>query len=100
MRKLYAGRREFMLNAIDKYLGRMVIPLRPAGGMQIPCLLKAGWSEEKTIRQAMDVGVQLPGLSRLYLGQEKQAGWLLGYASLTVREIETAMLRLSHAFKK
>ena len=100
MRKLYAGRREYMLHAIDRHLGQMVTPLRPAGGMQIPCLLKQGWSEEITIRQAAGAGVQLPGLSRLYLGQEKQFGWLLGYASLTEQAMETAMLRLAHVIRK
>ena len=99
MRKLYAGRRQVMLEAIDKYLGRIVTPLRPAGGMQIPCVLKQGWSEATTIRQAAGAGVQLPGLSRLYLGPEKQFGWLLGYASLTEHEIETAMLRLAETIK-
>ncbi|WP_226472491.1 PLP-dependent aminotransferase family protein [Dechloromonas denitrificans] len=100
MRKLYASRREVMLKAIDRYLGGIVTPLRPAGGMQIPCFLKQGWSEAKTIRQAADVGVQLAGLSRLYLGPEKQFGWLLGYASLTDHEIETAMQRLASAITK
>jgi GntR family transcriptional regulator/MocR family aminotransferase len=99
MRKLYAGRRQAMLEAIDKYLGRIVTPLRPEGGMQIPCVLKQGWSEAKTIRQAAGAGVQLPGLSRLYLGPEKQFGWVLGYASLTEHEIETAMLRLAETIK-
>ncbi|MBX9720760.1 MAG: hypothetical protein K2X81_05160, partial [Candidatus Obscuribacterales bacterium] len=67
---------------------------------QIPCFLKQGWSEVKTIRQAADAGVQLAGLSRLYMGQEKQFGWLLGYSSLTAHEIETAIQRLANALTK
>lgn len=100
MRKLYATRREVMLAAIDRYLGEIVAPQRPAGGMQIACILKQGWSEAKTIRQAAGAGVQLPGLSRLYQGEHKEFGWLLGYASLTEHEIETAMLHLSRALVK
>ncbi len=99
MRKLYASRREVMLESIDKYLDGIVTPLRPAGGMQIPCFLQQGWSEAKTIAQAANMGVKLAGLSRLYVGQDKQFGWLLGYSSLTDHEIETAMQRLAHAIK-
>jgi len=88
-----------MLESIDKYLEGIVTPLRPAGGMQIPCLLQPGWSEAKTIEQAANVGVKLAGLSRLYAGQEKQFGWLLGYSSLSDHEIETAMQQLAHAIR-
>ena len=97
MRKLYATRRNLMLDAIDRHLKGIVTALQPQGGLQIPCLLAEGWSEEKTIRQAAHAGVQLPGLSRLYNGKDKQQGWLLGYSSLNAREIETAMLRLAGA---
>ncbi|MBD2796395.1 PLP-dependent aminotransferase family protein [Xenorhabdus sp. 18] len=100
MRKLYAGRQETMLNAIDKYLKGIITVLRPKGGLQIPCLLEPGWSEEETIRLAAVAGVQLPGLSRLYTCENKKQGWILGYASLSDYEIESAMLRLSNALKK
>ena len=100
MRKLYAGRREILLEAIDRHLAGIVTALQPEGGMQVLCLLEDGWSEEKTIRQAASAGVLLPGLSRLYAGEEKRQGWLLGYASLTAYEIEAAMLRLANALKK
>ncbi len=100
MRKLYAGRREILLEAIDRHLAGIVTALHPEGGMQILCLLDDGWSEEKTIRQAASAGVLLPGLSRLYAGEDKRQGWLLGYASLTAYEIEAAMLRLANALKK
>ena len=99
MRKLYAGRQAIMLDAIGKYLGDVVTACRPQGGLQIPCVLHEGWSEEKTIRQAASAGVQLSGLSRLYAGAATQQGWLLGYSSLTAHEIETAMQRLANALK-
>ena len=97
MRKLYAGRRATMLDAIDRHLPGIVTALRPQGGLQIPCFLAEGLSEQTTIRQAAAAGIQLPGLSRLYAGKEKQQGWLLGYSSLTAHEIETAMARLASA---
>jgi len=100
MRKLYASRREILLESIDKHLGGIVTALRPEGGLQIPCLLKPGWSEENTIRQAATTGIQLSGLSQFYAGEEKQQGWLLGYSALSAYEIEAAVLRLAKALKK
>lgn len=99
MRKLYAERREAMLESVGKHLGDIVTALRPEGGLQIPCLLQPGWSEEKTIRLAAVAGVQLLGLSQLYAGEEKQQGWLLGYSSLTAHEIEKAVQCLSRALR-
>lgn len=100
MRKLYAGRREVILESIGKHLAGIVTAPRPQGGMQVPCLLEPGWSEEDTIRRAATAGVLLQGLSRLYAGEHRQPGWLLGYASLTAYEIEAAVLRLANALRK
>ncbi|HAP25959.1 MAG TPA: GntR family transcriptional regulator [Achromobacter sp.] len=98
MRKLYAGRREVLLASLVKRLDGVVQAVRPPGGLQIPCLLpQPGWTEEKTVRLAERAGLRLPGLSRLYAGEFRQLGWLLGYASLTAYEIEDAVLRLSNA---
>ena len=69
------------------------------GGLQIPCLLELGWSEELTQQRAARAGIQLPGLSRLYAGEQKQPGWLLGYASLSAHEIEAIMVRLAQVLK-
>jgi len=100
MRKLYASRREILLESIDKHLHGIVTALRPEGGLQIPCLLEPGWSEEKTIRQAAIAGMQLLGLSQLYATEKKQQGWLLGYSALSAYEIEAAVLRLSNVLRK
>ncbi|MEG0862199.1 MAG: PLP-dependent aminotransferase family protein [Pseudomonas sp.] len=99
MRKLYAARRMAMLEAIDTHLHGIVSAMRPPGGLQIPCLLNDGWSEAQTVAKAAAAGLHLPGLSRLYAGEQKQQGWLLGYSSLTAHEIETAMQRLARALR-
>lgn len=99
MRKLYASRREVILESLGKHLTGIVTAPRPKGGLQVPCMLEPGWSEQDTIRRAAAAGVVLPGLSRLYAGEHKQAGWLLGYSSLTAYEIESAILCLANALR-
>jgi len=97
MRKLYAGRREALFESIGRHLGGIATAIRPPGGLQVPCLLERGWSEEETIRLAAAAGVKLAGLGWLYAGAPQRQGWLLGYAALTTYEIEAAMLRLANA---
>ncbi|WAI85204.1 MULTISPECIES: PLP-dependent aminotransferase family protein [Achromobacter] len=97
MRKLYAARRACMQDAIGRHLAGIATAVRPPGGLQVPCLLQPGWSEAKTIRQAAEAGLVLPGISRLYAGADRLEGWLLGYASLAEHEIEAAVLRLRKA---
>lgn len=97
MRKLYAARRLALLNALDRHLSEVVTPLRPDGGLQIPCLLKPGWSEPVTLRQAAAAGMPLLGLSRLFASEAQRQGWLLGYAAMSEHEIETAVRRLARA---
>ncbi|MNK19279.1 HTH-type transcriptional regulatory protein GabR [compost metagenome] len=99
MRKLYASRRETMLDSIGRHLAGIATAVRPAGGLQVPCLLERGWTEEQTIRRAAAAGVLLPGISRLYAGTDRMQGWLLGYASLAGHEIEAAVLRLGAALR-
>lgn len=99
MRKLYASRREAILESVGKHLAGIVTALRPAGGLQVPCLLEPGWPEQDSIRWAAAAGIVLPGLSRLYAGEHKRPGWLLGYASLTAHEIESAVLGLANALR-
>ena len=100
MRKLYAARREAMLEAVGKHLAGVARALRPDGGLQVPCLLEPGWSEADTIRRAAQAGLVLPGLARLYAGTPALQGWLLGYASLSAHEIDLAMRRLAVAIRR
>ena len=97
MRKVYAARRDAMANAVQRYLSGIVTARLPPGGLQMPCLLAQGWSEQDTIRQAARIGIELPGLSRLYAERPATGGWLLGFAALTPHEIETAIQRLAKA---
>ncbi|NER62415.1 PLP-dependent aminotransferase family protein, partial [Pseudomonas sp. MAFF212428] len=97
MRTLYAVRREAMAEALHQHLGGIVTAQLPPGGLQMLCRLAPGWSELETLRQAARVGIQLPGLSRLYANPPAEGGWLLGFSALTPHEIKSAVVRLAQA---
>ncbi|AZW29363.1 PLP-dependent aminotransferase family protein [Bordetella bronchiseptica] len=99
MRKLYAGRRDALLDSLGQSLQGIATAVRPPGGLQVPCLLERGWSESRTIAQAAAAGMRLAGLSGLYAGEDGRQGWILGYACLAAHEIEAAVLRLRRALK-
>jgi GntR family transcriptional regulator/MocR family aminotransferase len=100
MRKLYAGRREVMVQSLEKYMDDIVDVIRPEGGLQIPCFLKEGWSEEETITKARRHGINILGLSQLYTTEKKREGWVLGYSSLSDYEIEKSVIALSNVLRK
>lgn len=99
MRKLYAGRRDALLDSLGQSLRGIATAVRPPGGLQVPCLLERGWSEARTIAQAAAAGMRLAGLSGLYAGEDGRQGWILGYACLAAHEIEAAVLRPRRALK-
>ncbi|MDY7530774.1 PLP-dependent aminotransferase family protein [Pseudomonas sp. Bout1] len=97
MRKIYGARRDAMAQAVQRHLSGVVTARLPPGGLQMPCILAEGWSELATIRQAARVGIQVPGLSRLYAQPPAVCGWLLGFSALTPTEIEAATRQLAKA---
>lgn len=99
MRTIYAVRREAMAQALHQHLGGIVTAQLPPGGLQMLCRLEPGWSEMETLRQAARVGIQLPGLSRLYATPPATGGWLLGFSALTPHEINSAVARLAKVLR-
>lgn len=99
MRKIYGERRDAMAEAVERHLSHVVTASLPPGGLQLPCVLHEGWSELETIRQAARVGIQLPGLTRLYARPPTRGGWLLGFSALTPSEIESASRQLAKVLK-
>jgi GntR family transcriptional regulator/MocR family aminotransferase len=89
-----------MVQSLEKYMSDIVDVIRPEGGLQIPCFLKEGWSEEETITKARRHGINILGLSQLYTNEKKREGWVLGYSSLSDYEIEKSVIALSNVLRK
>ncbi|HEY0218934.1 MAG TPA: PLP-dependent aminotransferase family protein [Afipia sp.] len=95
MRELYHGRRDLFSRSLATHLSRFVHAVTPPGGLSVACYLKDGLNEKRTIDIARSIGIELPSLRRLYLGNEGRDGWLLGFAALAPEVAANAMQRLA-----
>jgi GntR family transcriptional regulator/MocR family aminotransferase len=90
-----AARRRALLAAMAEHLPNLEITGDGAGA-HIAVWLGAGASEAEAIRRAAARGVAIYGVSRFFIG-EPRPGFLLGYAQLTVEEIDEGIRRLGDA---
>lgn len=99
MRSVYVARRDKLASLMEEYLSDHVACITPAGGMQMPCLLKHGISEKEIAAAARHAGVDILGLTGLYAGLPGSSGFLMGFAAYTEREIEDAVKKLAAIFR-
>ncbi|MBC8719692.1 PLP-dependent aminotransferase family protein [Ochrobactrum sp. Marseille-Q0166] len=99
MRGIYARRLEILTRLVRQYLSDFVEPRVPVGGLQMSCLLKGSISERALLEAARRSDVELLGLSALHAKDEGEAGFLLGFAAYTPRELEDAIRKLAKIFQ-
>lgn len=100
MRNVYVDRRDALLRLVHQHLSEFVVPEVPAGGMQLPCFLKPGISEQAALDGARRAGVELQGLTALHASRTPRPGFLLGFAAYTVAEMERAVVQLATALRR
>ncbi|CAN5540593.1 PLP-dependent aminotransferase family protein [soil metagenome] len=98
MRALYSARLEILSSAVRRELGDLVTLHLPSGGLQMPCLLNT-MAEDRSIQLAARVGIDLPGLGRLYASPPERGGWLMGFAAFTPDELTGGVARLASALR-
>ena len=94
MRRLYASRRNLLLDEIQYRLGEKLQIMSRGNGLQLAVTLTGG-EEEKLTQQARADGLLLPRLSPLYASASPPQGWLLGFSALTRAEIIHAVDKLT-----
>jgi GntR family transcriptional regulator/MocR family aminotransferase len=96
MRELYRARRDIFMEEADKHLRHRLSPQPTAGGLQTACFLAdQRLSDRKLAAQAAAIGIDLPLLSRLYLGEEKRSGFVMGFSALTPAAIRNGIKQLA-----
>jgi len=100
MRELYRARRDIFMEEIERHLGGMLEPQPAQGGLQAACLLAdQRLSDKRLAGMATDAGIELPLLSRLYLGEERKNGFVMGYSALTPAQIREGAKTLARAWQ-
>ncbi|HYC42510.1 MAG TPA: PLP-dependent aminotransferase family protein [Noviherbaspirillum sp.] len=96
MRELYRARRDIFMEETDRHLRDRLVPLAAQGGLQTSCLLAdQRQSDQRLAGLAADAGIDLPRLSRLYLGMDKRNGFVMGYSALTPTAIREGIRSLA-----
>ena len=99
MRDLYRARRDIFMEEIDRHLRSRLIPQAAQGGLQTSCLLADQCvSDMRLAETAALAGIDLPRLSRLYLGNDKRNGFVMGFSALTPAEIRDGARALAKAW--
>lgn len=100
MRHLYAGRLSVLTRLVQEHLEAVATARPPAGGLQLPCYLQAGMTEQDFLQRARQQGIEALGLSDLYLTEASAQAVLLGFAASTPEEMTTAMKKLAQALRR
>ncbi|MGY5957236.1 PLP-dependent aminotransferase family protein [Kosakonia sp. BK9b] len=99
MRSVYVIRRDKLASLVDRLLANFVTCITPAGGMQMACRLRPGISETAIAVAARRAGIDMLGLSDLYVNSPTSTGFLMGFAAYTEEEIEDAVEKIAAIFR-
>ena len=95
LKELYRARMEAILGALDRHLPGTIFS-RPEGGYYVSLMLPEGNSMKALLANATNVGLTLTDGRGFYLRPEDGERFLrIPFCSLTLEEIEEAVVRLS-----
>jgi GntR family transcriptional regulator / MocR family aminotransferase len=97
LRRRNTARRDALLEAIEKDLGKRVEVTGSDSGAHIVLWPRKRISEQTIIDRAAAQGVNVYGVSQFFLKQPAQTGLILGYARLNEEEIREGIRRLGEA---
>jgi GntR family transcriptional regulator/MocR family aminotransferase len=100
MRAIYRGRRDVLLESVDRELRGLLKIGSSEAGLQVAAYLPGEQNDEKISRRAASVGIELPPLSRYALGRNPETGFLLGYSGLVPLAIREGVRRLATVLEK
>jgi GntR family transcriptional regulator/MocR family aminotransferase len=100
MRKLYAERREALIDVFGRTLGDL-IRLQPCDtGLQMLGWLEEGWSDRDICQDASAVGLEVSPLSRFAISRRLPPALLLGFGAFGTREIMQGAEQLARVLRR
>jgi len=98
LRRRNTARREFLLDAIHKYLGKRVEVTGDGSGAHIVLWPRKRISEDTIMAHAASRGVGVYGISHCFLTRPSRPGIILGYSRMNEKEIRDGIRLLSEVF--
>jgi GntR family transcriptional regulator/MocR family aminotransferase len=98
MRQIYGGRREALLEGLEKHLRAELAPVPSAAGLHLAAFTQSPVDADRIVERATHLGTGVYSLRRFQIGRTGRSGLVFGYSSLTEREINEGLIRLARAF--
>jgi GntR family transcriptional regulator/MocR family aminotransferase len=100
MRSLYRDQRDRLVEALRRRAGDLLAVDPPDQGMHLVAYLRQGLADTAVERAALEEGVVVRALSRLYLRGRARQGLLLGFSGYPAASIGPAVERLAKALRR
>ena len=100
MRRLYAERRLFFLEAAEKHLGRWLHFRATESGIQIVGIFREACDDTAIARAAFDQRINVSPLSIQYRHGRMQSGLVMGFAAVDAHQTERAIVRLRQVLEE
>jgi GntR family transcriptional regulator / MocR family aminotransferase len=100
MRKVYAERREVLLNGLRGDLGQWLGPIDAEAGLHLTALARRPKKIDAMVELARQHGIGVYSLGAFYAGRPVKSGLVFGYGGLSVSEIEEAIAALRKIWEK
>jgi GntR family transcriptional regulator/MocR family aminotransferase len=101
MRKLHSQRRTLLLEAIERHAGDVLrVGTAQEAGIRLLARLVPSCDDAAIAQRAVEDRVHVHPLSRCYAGNERERGFIIGFASTAESEIEPAVRRLAEIVRQ
>ena len=100
MRRIYAARREVLLNGLKTQFSRWLEPVPSVAGLHLTALAKGAVDIPAVVAGARERGVGLFSVDRFRVGRPGANGLVFAYGGLDEAAIEEALARLRRVFRK
>ncbi len=94
MRRLYATRRQALLDVLQPHHGKLFWVDAPPSGLSIMLRLHDSVDDNEMVAEMQLAGCEVQALSTYYAGRKKRRGLLLSFAGFSERELVAAAGRL------
>jgi GntR family transcriptional regulator/MocR family aminotransferase len=103
-RRIYAARRDALLNRFENELGEWLEPIPSHAGLHLAAFTKGKLDADDIAQRAWSAGIGVYSLSRYYLGRashtRSKGGLLFGYGAITETAIAEGLHRLNQLLRK